>query len=88
MTERDIDQRWPVVAQVVRAIEWHGDPDPDYFCKSFDIELEYAAERLEAAEAELAALPGGRIAEIMQMESGETCADAPNACAFLTAYFQ
>jgi hypothetical protein len=88
MTEHEIDQRWPVVAQVVRAIEWHGNPDPEYFCKSFEIEQEHALDRLDSAEVELAALPGARIVEIIGMEADETCDDAPNACLFLSGYFQ
>jgi hypothetical protein len=87
MTEQEIDRRWPVLAQVVRAIEWHSDADVEWFCKSFAIEAEHASDQLDAAEAELAVMPGRRIVEVIQLDPGETCDDAPNACTVLTRYF-
>jgi hypothetical protein len=87
MTEKDIDEKWPVLAQVVRAIEWHGNPDPDYFCRSFAIEAEHCGEQLDKAEAELAVLSGKRIVELMAMEAGEPYPDAPNAALVLSRYF-
>ncbi len=88
MSEADIDLRWPVLAQVVRAIEWHGGPDADWFCKSFGWTSEYAADRADAAEAELANLTGYQIVQNINLDPGETDERAPNACAFLTAYFE
>jgi len=87
MTEQDIEKRWPVLAEVVRAIEWHGDPDPEYFCKSFEIEREHCGDQLDAAEAELAALPGKEIVKVMHLGPGETCDLAPVACIVLSRYF-
>lgn len=87
MTEEEIDERWPVLAQVVRAVEWHGGPDLDYFCRSFTIERDHHAERADAAERELAALRGKDIVEILVLDPGLIDDRAPNACAFLTGYF-
>lgn len=87
MSEKDIDARWPVLAQIVRAIEWHGDPDVEWFRRSFAMELELCVKQTDEAERELAALPGTRIVEIMQLDPGETCDDAPTACIWLTRYF-
>lgn len=87
MTEQEIDLRWPVLAQVVRAIEWHGDPDPEYFGKSFAIEREHCADQLDAAEAELSSISGKLIVEVIQTEAGETHAAAPMACIVLSRYF-
>jgi hypothetical protein len=87
LTEQEIDRRWPVLAQVVRAIEWHGDPDVEYFCKSFEIELSDSGHQLDRAEAELAALPGKSIVEVIETEAGDTHDAAPTACIVLSRYF-
>lgn len=87
MTEQEIDARWPVLAQVVRAIEWHGDHDLDFFRHTFSLEREFTAEQADAAEIELAAATGAQIVEIITTEAGETHPAAPMACIVLSRYF-
>lgn len=84
MTLAEIDRRWPILAQLQRAIEWHGDPDLDYFCHNFTLQRDFRAQQTDLAEYELKHLQGAVIIEILQLDPGDIDVRAPNATEILT----